>query len=329
MITTLRLIGLSLGLTFFTSSALAIDCARAVTVVENTLCSVPQLVWLDSVLNDSYRARLQDNPQHLDKKVGEWRQLRDGCTSTNCLRSAYFKGISELFDADRPFDWKGEWWNSTAINGNGGHIIINRSAEWGFRMDATLWGGVYKANFSGDASKFYGLGFVNNIAWGGKCTILMMPRLDGKIDVSSDSSGSCGLLMPGGIAIDGTYVRADKDPRPAQTLLSLGIFPDKALDDRFHTLVGAEYINYVQTANNVLYGQDLDNIGASVLNLSVKGQANRKSAIIMYTPNGKIWAMRVQPDANQRVKISYTTTEQQNKSLPKTLEAWRTLFVNE
>ncbi|KGT91917.1 hypothetical protein NG99_15240 [Erwinia typographi] len=327
--TPFRLLSFVLGLTLFCSYAHAIDCARSSSVVENTLCSVPQLVWLDSVLNDSYHNRIREIPQRIEQNMADWRKSRDLCTSPSCLRRAYLEGISTLYSASRPFDWQGEWWNSTASNGNGGQIIIYSVAEWGFRLDATLWGGVYRTSFSGESRKFYGLGFVDQIAWGGKCALLLIPREDGSIDVSSDSSGNCRLLMPGGIAIDGTYVRSTSDPRPAQTLLSLGIFPDKQLDDRFRSLAGEDYVNYVATANSVVYGKDIDGLGASVLNLSVKGMANRKSAIIMYTPDGKIWAMRVRPDKQQGVKISYLTTEQESQFLPKTLSTWRELFIDE
>ncbi|WP_051937222.1 MULTISPECIES: hypothetical protein [Erwinia] len=305
--------------------ALAIDCARSETVVENTICSSPQLVWMDSVLNDNYRNQVMADPVAINGRMAQWRKSRDACASNGCLRRAYFHGLSDIYNASRPFDWKGEWWNSTAINGSGGRIMIQSTADWGFRLDATFWGGAFKSSFNGDVRKFYGIGFMDKIAWGGNCAILLMPRPDGKVEVSSDTRNSCRLLMPGGIAIDGLYVRANSDPRPAPTLLSLGILPDKEMDDRFRALAGAEYAEYVSTANSVLYGQDIDNFGAAVLNLSVKGMANRKSAIVMYTTEGKIWAMRVAPDKQNRLKLHYFTTEKSGQ-MPKTLLSWTAFF---
>lgn len=147
-------------------------------------------------------------------------------------------------------------------------------------LDAILWGGVYKTSFSGEAHTLYGVWIVDEIDWGGKGGLLLMPPEDGNIDVSRDSSGNCRMLVTGGIAADGTYVRSTSAHRPST--VKPGFFLINDWKTVFATWQGRSMLN-VTTANSVVYGQDSDSLGATVLNLSVKGMADRQSAIIIYT----------------------------------------------
>lgn len=311
------------------SSAQALDCGRASTVVENTICDSKELKWLDRLFTDSFRDVVVENPQRIDSIVNHWTRSRDACASDTCLQRAYLNGIGQLYGVPETFDWQGVWWNTTATHGNGGKILIHSAADWGFKMDATVWGGVYSSVLSGSVNDYYGVGYTNEIAWGGHCAIILVPRADGKLEVSSDNSGSCDMLLPGEMAIDGVYVKAASDPRPPATLLTLGILPNKALDDRFRELVGDDYQQYLATATSFVYSQDEDSLGATVLTLWVKGMANRKSAMIMYTPDGKIWALRIEPGKdNKGIQLHYATTEKEKTSMPKTLANWRSTFTD-
>ncbi len=311
--------------------ALAIDCGKPSSIVENTICNSSQLTWLDSVMSNANREALAGKNaapalQHIEK----WHDSRNACTSINCLRWAYLQGLSTLYQAPENFNWNGTWWNTSATNGNGGKIVISKASEWAFDFSGEIWGGVYKSALRSNVKKYWGLGFTDRIAWGGDCSVLFIPRPDGKIEINSDNSGSCKLLMQDYITIDGVYQRSDIDPRPAATLQSIGVLPTRALDERFRQLAGKDYLKYVWAANNVLYSEDQDDIGATVLTLSVKGAASRNAAIIMYTPEGKIWAMLVTPDAGKenKISISYITTEEGDKTPPKTLTNWRALFLD-
>ncbi|MEJ4045599.1 lysozyme inhibitor LprI family protein [Erwinia sp. SLM-02] len=313
-----------------TSTARALDCGRASTVVENTVCDSKELMWLDRQLTDSFRDVVVGNPQRADGIVNEWTRARDACTSYTCLRRAYLNGIGQLYGVPDTFDWQGVWWNTTATHGNGGKILVHSAVDWGFQMDATVWGGVYSSILSGRVNEFYGVGYTNEIVWGGHCAIIMVPRADGKLEVRSDSSGSCDMLLPGEMAIDGVYVKAASDPRPPATLLTLGIFPNKAIDDRFRELVGDDYQQYLDTATSFVYNQDEDSLGATVVTLWVKGMANRQSAMIMFTPEGKIWALRVEPGKNNKgIQLHYVTTEKEKTIMPKTLANWRSRFTDQ
>ncbi|WP_147199844.1 lysozyme inhibitor LprI family protein [Pantoea sp. CCBC3-3-1] len=311
-----------------TSSALAIDCARSASIVENTICDSPQLSWLDAVLNDTYRNVMKlSEPASVNQEMQQWQASRDACASSSCLRWAYLQGIGQLYNVPEKFNWDGEWWNRSAVHGDGGKIILSHTTKWAFNFDAQVWRGTYKSNLRGDVKMFYGTGLADNIAWGAGCTVLFIPRTDGQIDVRSDSNGSCKLLMRGGMSIDGTYVRSQSDPRPAATLLSLGVFPTKALDDRFRQLAGKDYQQFVDVANNLVYSADLDSMGATVVTLSVKGAASRRAAIIMFTQDGTMWAMRLLPDRdNGNAPETQLITSEKGTTLPKTLAEWRSLF---
>ncbi|MGV3346745.1 lysozyme inhibitor LprI family protein [Enterobacteriaceae bacterium LUAb1] len=306
--------------------ALAIDCQRANSLVENTICSSPQLRWLDLVLTESYIEQMPLQAQRLESWRTHWTQEREACSNQACVRRAYLKGLSDLYQSNHNFDWQGEWWNSTAPNGSGGHLAISHAAVWSFKLSGNVWAGVNKTSFSGDASRFSGTWLVENIPFAPGCTVILIPRPDGKVEVSSSSGGQCSLLTPSGVAVDGVYVKATHDPRPPATLLTLGILPVTALDKKFRQLAGADYQKYVDTANSYVYGNDLDNLGATVMTMWVKGAANKRAAVIMYTKDQQIWAMRAEPDAQKQHHIRYITTEKQQIQIPKTLAAWRSIY---
>jgi len=310
---------------------LAIDCGKASSIVENTICDTPQLFWLDGLLDEIYRKTMvAEDPKCAVQRMQLWQRSRDACTTFFCLRWAYLQGLSELHHVPETFSWNGVWWNTSATNGNGGKITINKANEWAFDFIGQVWSGVYKSSLRSNVRIYKGQGFTDRIAWGGECTVLFIPRVDGKLEINSDKTGSCKLLMPGNMSIDGVYEKADSDPRPAATLLSLGVFSSQMLDDRFHQLADKDYPQYVRVANNMRYVEDQDDIGATALMLSLKGAANRHAAMVMYTPTGKIWAMLVTPDDSQEnnVRISYITTEKGQTMPPKTLTNWRNLFLN-
>lgn len=79
------------------------------------------------------------------------------------------------------------------------------------------------------------------------------------------------------------------------------------MDERFRKMVGEDYQKFVDTANIYIYQEDIDNIGATVVSMWVRGAANVRTAIIMYTASD-IWAARVEPDANGKLAFSYFST---------------------
>lgn len=319
-------------LTFFTlamvwaAPASAYDCTRIKGTADQTVCSSPQLLWLDSVYNEDFYTQVKQDPQHAQRLIAPMDHAAGACSSEGCLRGAYLYMLGVLHGTGQDFDWEGTWWNASAAHGNNGKLLIGKLSGWEFRMDASVQAGVYQTALRGDVRLYSGVGFTDSIAWGGDCTVVLIPLHDGKIKVRSDSKNSCKLLMPGGMTIDGDYVKSDHDPRPSATLLSLGILPDQQTDEKFRQLVGKDYQKYVDTATAFNHEKDLDDLGAKVVTMWMKGRADRQAAMIMTTPQGKIWALRVDPEEGNKVSQHYVTTEQDKKTLPNTLANWQARF---
>ncbi|WP_230320713.1 hypothetical protein [Erwinia sorbitola] len=317
-----------LYLLFTLAPAHALDCGRPANLAEHTVCSSPQLTWLDGIYNDSFHDKLLEDPSLANELVKPWMKGIKGCTNNRCLRDSYLGHIARLYAIDRVADLSGVWWNTTTPQGNSGRIQISNQNASGFRMNATVKGGIYRSEFNGEVSFYSGIGFTDKIILGGDCAIIVVPLTDGQLRVSSDSLRSCSLLLPGDMSIDGIYTRSASDPRPPATLLTLGILPDSATDNAFRQLVGSDYQKYVDTATDFDYDEELDNIGATVVAMWFKGMANSRAAIIMTTPQGQIWAMRAEPAAGGKgVLLKYSTTERNTAKMPKTLSAWQARFI--
>lgn len=327
---TCRLINcLLLTLSLFTSSAFAVNCLRASTPLENTICGNDNLHWLDSTMSVIYRTMLVKSGNHdVQQRYAEWESSLKNCTTDTCIERAYYEGISTISDVAPDFDWEGRWWNVSVSNMSGGTIQFSRSAEWSVTTDIRVWSGRNKDEFAAEARKLYGMALVERIADTNNCRLLFIPRKSGAIQVFSNADWSCGLSMPSGAFIDGRYERADSDPRPKATLLSLAIFSDPKMDERFRTLVGSDYQKFVDTANVYMYQEDTDNIGATVVSMWVRGAANNQTAIIMYTKSD-IWAARVYPNEKGKLQLLYFSTKGNDpRTMTRTIAEWKLRFLD-
>ncbi|MDN0122226.1 hypothetical protein QVN60_03225 [Yersinia aleksiciae] len=320
----------SLFMMLIPSTSFAINCQRAVTPVEYTVCGDEDLHWLDQTFSDIYQAMLvRYDTETVYQQRREWKKALNSCTSNSCIQRAYFQGIASMSDIDKNFDWKGQWWNITKGNDRGGVIKINRVTDWGFSIDSHAWSGKNSGNFSAEARKVEGLAVIDVIDNTANCRLLLIPVKDGSIQVHSNGSWGCRISMPKDVFIDGQYIRANKDPRETPTLLSIGIFTHVDDDKKFRDLVGNHYAQFVASANVYIYSNDLDNRGAKVLSTWVRGAANKRASIIMYNPTGQIWAAFVAPEKNGDLQIHYFTNVpgDQNKR-PKTITQWQQTFMD-
>ena len=309
---------------FFSGGAMAINCQRAVTPLENTICNNDNLHWLDSTLSLIYnQAVLEEGVADIDKKYDEWEKLLEKCTSDTCIERAYYAGISAISDTDRNFKWEGKWWNMLAPNMSGGVIQFSRNAQWSVTLDIRAWAGNNEDEFTAEARRLYGMLAVARVVDTSNCKLLLIPRKDGSLQVYRNSDWGCRLSMPTGVVLAGAYKLSETDPRPKATLLSLGIFTDSARDEIFRALVGEDYQNFVDSANVYIYQNDIDNIGARVLSMWVQGAANSRTAIIMYTPKGEIWAGRISPEKGGGLELRYYSTDgSDQRKMPRTLAVW-------
>ncbi|HDS9458773.1 TPA: hypothetical protein QH851_003535 [Enterobacter asburiae] len=312
------------------TSVFAVNCQRAATPLQNTICNNANLHWLDDTMTNVYRAMLvyRDAGQ-VHQEFEAWEKSLGECASDDCIERAYYTGISRIADVPSDFSWEGRWWNTSAANVSGGVIQFSHSADWSIIADIRIWAGLNKDEFTAEARKLNGMVLIDNMVDSKHCKVLFIPRISGAIQAYSNADWGCRLLMPSGAFIDGRYVKSDQDPRPKATLQSLEIFRDAKVDERFRALVGDEYQKFVDTANIYIYQDDIDNIGATVVSMWVRGAANTRTAIIMYTAND-IWAARIEPDDKGKLAFSYFSTQGNDTAkMPRTLAEWKLRYLSQ
>lgn len=312
------------------SSAFAVNCQRAATPLENTICNNANLNWLDDTMSNVYRAMLvYRDARIVHAEYVAWEKSLDECSSNDCIERAYYAGISKIAEVEPDFAWDGRWWNTSAANMSGGRVQFSHSADWSITADIRIWAGINKDEFTAEARKVYGMVLIDDMVDSKQCKVLFIPRKSGAIQAYSNADWGCRLSMPNGAFIDGRYLKSDTDPRPKATLQSLKIFADTKMDERFRALVGDDYQKFVDTANIYIYTEDIDNVGATVVSMWVRGAANTRTAIVMYT-GGNIWAARIQPDSKGKLVFSYFSTLGNDAALmPRTIAEWKLRYLDQ
>ncbi|MFV0262886.1 MAG: lysozyme inhibitor LprI family protein [Kluyvera sp.] len=326
-----RLINLLiLIMAFSASSAYAVKCQRATTPLENTICNNENLSWLDETMSSVYRAMLvYRDARQVHKDYLAWEKSLEDCSSDSCIERAYYAGISKIAEAQPDFAWEGRWWNTSAANMSGGVIQFSHSADWSITTDIRIWAGLNKDEFTAEARKINGMVLIDDMVDSKKCKVLFIPRKSGAIQAYSNADWGCRLSLPNGAFVDGRYLKSEQDPRPKATLLSLEIFTDPKMDERFRTLVGEDYQKFVDTANIYIYHEDIDNIGATAVSMWVRGAANTRTAIVMYTASN-IWAARVEPDGKGKLAFSYFSTQGNDlRKMPRTIAEWKLRYLDQ
>lgn len=310
------------------TSAFAVNCQRAATPLENTICSSENLSWLNNIMTTYYRDMLVRRDGHVvHQEYLAWQTSLKKCTSESCIERAYFAGIGKLAEAPPHFLWQGRWWNTLAANMNGGVIEFSHNADWTVNVDIRIWSGLNKETYTAEARKVDGMLLIDNMAESKRCKVLLIPESSGALQAFSSGKRGCSLSVPNGAFIDGIYARSEKDPRPKATLLSLQILPDAKTEERFRALVGDDYQKFIQTANAYIYRKDIDNIGATVISSWLRGAANTRTAMIMYNAS-HIWAALIAPDEKGKLTFYYYSTQHNDVSkMPRTIAEWRMRYM--
>lgn len=310
------------------TSVYAVNCQRAVTPLQNTVCNNANLHWLDDTMTNVYLAMLvARDAGRVHQEFEEWEKSLGECASDDCIERAYYSGISRIADVPSGFSWEGRWWNTSAANVSGGVIQFSHSADWSIVADIRIWAGLNKDEFTAEARKINGMVLIDNMVDSKHCKVLFIPRISGAIQAYSNADWGCRLLMPSGAFIDGRYLKSEQDPRPKATLRTLEIFPNAEVDERFRALVGDDYQKFVDTANIYIYQDDMDNVGATVVSMWVRGAANTRTAIIMYTAHD-IWAARIEPNGKGKLTFSYFSTQGNDAvKMPRTLAEWKLRYL--
>lgn len=96
---------------FFISSlswSASFDCSEAKTPIEKAICADPIVSKLDYELSDAYHEAIEsaDQPLTVKKSQKYWiAEIRQKCTSSQCLANAYRKRITELKSVKK-YSWK-------------------------------------------------------------------------------------------------------------------------------------------------------------------------------------------------------------------------------
>jgi uncharacterized protein len=77
------------------ASAASFDCAKASTLIENAVCTNPELSRKDETLARLYQSALKQNPSIRSDQVN-WLRERNRCVDERCLINAYDRRIDEL-----------------------------------------------------------------------------------------------------------------------------------------------------------------------------------------------------------------------------------------
>lgn len=83
------------------TSAASFDCSRSQTYVEKTICSVPELSYLDELMANNYWAMRGANigdgaMDDLMSTQREWLANRDQCENVDCLLDQYLQRIEQI-----------------------------------------------------------------------------------------------------------------------------------------------------------------------------------------------------------------------------------------
>ncbi|MGE5416321.1 MAG: hypothetical protein ACM3UZ_06115 [Acidobacteriota bacterium] len=120
-----------------------------------------------------------------------------------------------------------------------------------------------------------------------------------------------------GVTFAGLFARTPaKDP----TLSELGVLQNSLQEEAFRDLVGDDYNSFRDCFNLCHLEDDLDGFGASVHAGHVRGSAPGYNAIVMVTPDNRIWAAVINDDRSDNI-LYFTNTKDVCK-LPKTIVEW-------
>lgn len=82
-------------------SAASFDCSRAETRIEQTICAVPELSYLDELMANNYWAMRGANigdgaMEDLMSTQRQWLSRRDQCKDVDCLLDQYLQRIDQI-----------------------------------------------------------------------------------------------------------------------------------------------------------------------------------------------------------------------------------------
>ncbi len=214
--------------------------------------------------------------------------------------------------------WTGDWTRTGSRGAYGGYLFITKvtSKSFNFSLDANSGGAT--GAISGKAT----IVSHNRATWQGN-------ELGGKIefvlfeDLIAVDTENCDNYAGYGVIFDGDY--RSGAAKTKISLLDLGVFTSEIQEKSFQRLVGEDYDYWVDTFGADAEESDLDGFGAKVYRSWMRGLAGCYDALIMVTPEGRLWVAKIfMNDTSGPDVIKYYTNDSNYYSkLPRTIEKWK------
>jgi uncharacterized protein YecT (DUF1311 family) len=207
--------------------------------------------------------------------------------------------------------WAGQWERVGAGRFDTATLNISQATSQGFAFELEAMSGGNSGEASGQAS-----------IQGAKAWFIDESgcRLDFKLAkgrITLEGNQACQSLAGMGVHFDGQYARVGTQPpaKPAPPSPQ-----EKALAD----LTGKYYETFQDTMQMQGEDQDLDGLGAKVTSYGVRGLFTAQESIVMHGARGKVWAAVIDGE----VVRYFSNDPAWLKRLPRTIEDWRSRFVD-
>ncbi len=246
-----------------------------------------------------------------------------------CLSAMFFgaksadaqkKPRSETNIAARNSTWRGEWKVPSRYTPATLKIVLLSNAKFKFTAEAANGAnsGVLEGVAIIKGSKAY---FTDRRRENGLRCRMNFTHKGNSIEV--DQNGECndyGL----NITFAHEYFKG-KQPLFEQDFVDRQVFPNLALDNKFKSLVGKDYENFLDAFHLINENKDLDNFGAKVFSACVLGNCPWDAGIIMFNENGQMWAAVIKADTDPTdgaIVRYYSNVENWTNRVPETILNW-------
>jgi hypothetical protein len=216
--------------------------------------------------------------------------------------------------------WLGTWKYTKPFSG--ASCEITNAGVDSIEFSLTASSGGNSGELSGNAKVKGNFAKYINTEYNDTCELDFELKTDSII--VNQKKGICGAGM--GVTYDGIYYDSTLSSAKSDTsitLASLEILKDKKEEEIFKKLVGKDYDLFLGSSQLSSEDSDLDNFGARVHSSGVRGLFTLQENIIIINDKSKIWAAVI----NDSCVDYYTNDDAYIKKLPKTIENWRTNFL--
>lgn len=216
-------------------------------------------------------------------------------------------------------DWAGDWTHTGSRVADGGCLSISEVTSKSFTFSLSANNGGATGEINGKATIVSN----NRATWqekeyGGKIEFVLFD------DLIAIDTENCDSYAGYGVFFDGDYRRGRV--KTQFSFLDLGIFASEIQEKAFQKLVGVDYDFWVDTFGSYMEESDLDGFGAKVYRSWIRGLAGCYDAIIMFTPEGKLWAAKIFLDylnSGSDIIKYYTNDSNYYGKLPRTIGHWK------